>query len=130
MKPASMSLRPHGSRLGAPMAPVVHFRRRSRPASLVACPCSPQLPRHASTSREPWPTPPVWGTVTDHCSISPRLRPHMPFTDRDLEYLEGVHPPLGPVLEEILKAGRSEKVPIVSPSSGRLLHVLVMAMAP
>ena len=54
----------------------------------------------------------------------------MSFTDRDLEYLEGVHPPLGPVLEEILKAGRSEKVPIVSAASGRLLHLLVMAMAP
>ncbi len=33
-------------------------------------------------------------------------------TDRDLEYLEGVHPPLGPVLEEMLSIGRSEGVPI------------------
>src|SRR6266851_8953185 len=51
-------------------------------------------------------------------------------TDRDLEYLEGVHPPLGPILEEMLKTGRSEGVPIVSPASGRLLRVLVTALAP
>src|SRR2546429_7638207 len=51
-------------------------------------------------------------------------------TERDLEYLEGVHPPLGPVLEEMLKTGRSEGVPIVNPASGRLLRILVTAMAP
>src|SRR5260370_24896333 len=51
-------------------------------------------------------------------------------TDRDLEYLEDVHPPLGPILEEMLTIGRSEGVPIVSPASGRLLRVLVTAMAP
>src|SRR5256886_14790326 len=51
-------------------------------------------------------------------------------TERDLEYLEGVHPPLGPVLEEMLKAGRSEGVPIVNPAAGRLLRVLVTALAP
>src|SRR5260370_4689420 len=51
-------------------------------------------------------------------------------TDRDLEYLEGVHEPLGPVLEEMLKTGRSEGVPIVNPAAGRLLRVLVMALAP
>ena len=51
-------------------------------------------------------------------------------TDADLQYLEGVHAPLGPVLEEMLKTGRAEGVPIVSPASGRLLRVLVMAMAP
>jgi predicted O-methyltransferase YrrM len=51
-------------------------------------------------------------------------------TDRDLEYLEGIHPPLGPVLEEMLRTGRSEGVPIVSPAAGRLLCVLVTALAP
>src|SRR3982074_3710790 len=51
-------------------------------------------------------------------------------TDRDLEYLEGVHPPLGPVLEEMLKTGRTEGVPIVNPAAGRLLRVLVTAVAP
>src|SRR5258708_12505488 len=50
--------------------------------------------------------------------------------DRGLEYLEGVHAPLGPVLEEMLKTGRAEGVPIVSPASGRLLRVLVTALAP
>src|ERR1700736_3342227 len=51
-------------------------------------------------------------------------------TDRDLEYLEGVHAPLGPVLEEMLKTGRSEGVPIVNPAAGRLVRGLVMALAP
>ena len=51
-------------------------------------------------------------------------------TERDLEYLEGVHPPLGPVLEEMLKTGRSDGVPIVNPAAGRLLRVLVTALAP
>src|SRR4030088_1056730 len=51
-------------------------------------------------------------------------------TDRDLEYLEGVHPPLGPVLEEMLKVGRSEGVPIVSPAARQLLRALVTALAP
>ena len=51
-------------------------------------------------------------------------------TDRDLKYLEGVHPPLGPILEEMLKAGRAEGVPIVNPAAGRLLRVLVTALAP
>jgi predicted O-methyltransferase YrrM len=51
-------------------------------------------------------------------------------TDRDLQYLEGVHPPLGLILEEMLKAGRAEGVPIVNPAAGRLLHVLVAALAP
>src|SRR5438105_15744757 len=50
--------------------------------------------------------------------------------ERDLEYLQGVHPPLGPVLEEMLKSGRSEGVPIVQPAVGRLLRVLVTAVAP
>src|SRR4030088_2822014 len=51
-------------------------------------------------------------------------------TDKDLQYLEGVPAPLGPVLEEMLKTGRAEGVPIVSPASGRLLRVLVTALAP
>ena len=50
--------------------------------------------------------------------------------ERDLQYLEGVHPPLGPVLEEMLTTGRSEGVPIVNPAAGRLLRVLVTALAP
>ena len=54
----------------------------------------------------------------------------MQITDVDLQYLEGVHAPLGPVLEEMLKTGRAEGVPIVSPASGRLLRVLVTAVAP
>ena len=54
----------------------------------------------------------------------------MPTVSSDLESLEGIPPPLGPVLEEMLKTGRSEGVPIVNPASGRLLRVLVTAMAP
>ena len=54
----------------------------------------------------------------------------MQVTDVDLQYLEGVHAPLGPVLEEMLKTGRAEGVPIVSSASGRLLRVLVTAVAP
>lgn len=54
----------------------------------------------------------------------------MSFADRDLEYLEGTHAPLDPVLAEMLTTGRKEGVPIVSPASGRLLRLLVLAMAP
>src|SRR3984893_8445440 len=54
----------------------------------------------------------------------------MQVTDVDLQYLEGVHAPLGTVLEEMPKPGRAEGVPIVSPASGRLLRVLVAAVAP
>src|ERR1700686_5808703 len=54
----------------------------------------------------------------------------MLISDTDLQYLEGVHAPVGPVLEEMLKTGRAEGVPIVSPASGRLLRVLVTALAP
>src|SRR2546430_12848045 len=50
--------------------------------------------------------------------------------ERDLESLHGVHAPLGAVLEEMLKTGRSEGVPIVQPAVGRLLRVLVTALAP
>jgi predicted O-methyltransferase YrrM len=48
----------------------------------------------------------------------------------DVDYLEGIHPPMGPVLEEMLKTGRAEGVPIVQAATGRLLRVLVTAMAP
>ena len=54
----------------------------------------------------------------------------MPFADRDLEYLEGVHAPMGPVLTEMLEVGRAEKIPILQPSAGRVLRMLVMAVAP
>jgi len=54
----------------------------------------------------------------------------MSVASTDLDYLDGVHPPMGPVLEEMLKTGRSEGVPIVNPASGRLLRILVTAMAP
>lgn len=54
----------------------------------------------------------------------------MPFTDQDFEYLERAHAPLDPVLDEMLKAGRKEGIPIVRPDVGRLLRLLVMAMAP
>ena len=51
-------------------------------------------------------------------------------TDRNLDYLAGVHPPLGPILEEMLKNGRAEGIPVVNPAVGRLLRVLVTALAP
>src|SRR5947209_15015483 len=54
----------------------------------------------------------------------------MPAVSADLEYLEGATPPLGPVLEEMLKTGRSEGVPIGQSAVRRLLRVLVTAVAP
>jgi caffeoyl-CoA O-methyltransferase len=54
----------------------------------------------------------------------------VPAVETDVDYLEGAHPPLDPVLEEILRTGRSDGVPIVQPAVGRLLRVLVTAMAP
>ena len=54
----------------------------------------------------------------------------MPFTDRDLAYLEEIHSPVDPVLAEMLDSGRREGVPIVSVATGRLLRVLVLALAP
>ena len=54
----------------------------------------------------------------------------MPAVEADLDYLEAAHPPLDPVLAEMLRTGRSEGVPIVQPAVGRLLRVLVTAMAP
>jgi predicted O-methyltransferase YrrM len=54
----------------------------------------------------------------------------MAFADRDLEYLEGVHAPMGPVLSEMLEVGRAEKIPILQASSGRFLRTLVTALKP
>ncbi|HEY9286713.1 MAG TPA: O-methyltransferase [Candidatus Dormibacteraeota bacterium] len=54
----------------------------------------------------------------------------MPFAERDLEYLEQTHTPADGVLAEMLKRGREEGIPIVSPASGRLLRVLVLALGP
>ncbi|GAC1479432.1 MAG: O-methyltransferase [Candidatus Dormibacteria bacterium] len=54
----------------------------------------------------------------------------MPFTDRDLEYLDGVHAPMGLVLAEMLEVGRLEKIPILQPAAGRFLRTLVTALAP
>jgi len=54
----------------------------------------------------------------------------MSFTDRDVDYLDQVHAPVDAVLAEMLAAGRKEGIPIVSPASGRLLRVLVLALAP
>jgi caffeoyl-CoA O-methyltransferase len=54
----------------------------------------------------------------------------MAFADRDLEYLEGLHAPMGPVLTEMLEVGRAEKIPILQVSSGRFLRTLITALAP
>jgi predicted O-methyltransferase YrrM len=54
----------------------------------------------------------------------------MAFADRDLEYLEGVHAPMGPVLSEMLEVGRAEKIPILQASSGRFLRTLTTALKP
>jgi predicted O-methyltransferase YrrM len=54
----------------------------------------------------------------------------MPFGDLDLAYLEEAHTPIDAVLGEMLRNGRKENVPIVQPSVGRLLRVLVTALAP
>jgi predicted O-methyltransferase YrrM len=45
--------------------------------------------------------------------------------DRDLDYLERIHPPLDPVADELEKSGRGEGVPIVDRDSGRFLALLV-----
>jgi caffeoyl-CoA O-methyltransferase len=54
----------------------------------------------------------------------------MPFSARDVEYLETAHEPPSPVLQEMLEQGRAEDIPIVRPAAGRLLHVLVTALKP
>ncbi len=48
----------------------------------------------------------------------------------DLEYLEGIHAPLGAVLEEMLRTGRAESIPVVRPAVGRFLKVAVAASKP
>ena len=53
-----------------------------------------------------------------------------PAPDRDRAYLEGVHGQMDPVLEEMLREGRAESIPVVQPAVGRLLRVLVTAHAP
>ena len=45
--------------------------------------------------------------------------------DRDLDYLERIHPPLDPVAEKLEKSGRGEGIPIVDRDSGRFLALLV-----
>jgi caffeoyl-CoA O-methyltransferase len=54
----------------------------------------------------------------------------MPFADRDLDYLEKVHPALDAVATEMLAAGRAESIPIVQMPVARLLHVVVAAVRP
>ncbi len=48
--------------------------------------------------------------------------------DRDLEYLERIHPTLDHVADELESQGRSEGIPIVDRESGRLLALLVSAI--
>ena len=45
--------------------------------------------------------------------------------ERDLTYLEGLHPQLDPVAAELEKSGRGESIPIVDREVGRFLSVLV-----
>jgi caffeoyl-CoA O-methyltransferase len=54
----------------------------------------------------------------------------MPFGDRDLDYLEKVHPALDAVATELVAAGRAESIPIVQMPVARLLHVVVAAVRP
>jgi caffeoyl-CoA O-methyltransferase len=54
----------------------------------------------------------------------------MPFGERDLDYLEKVHPALDAVASEMLAVGRAESIPIVQMPVARLLHVVVAAVRP
>ncbi len=54
----------------------------------------------------------------------------MPFGDRDLDYLENMHPALDAVATEMLAAGRAESIPIVQMPVARFLHVVVAAVRP
>jgi caffeoyl-CoA O-methyltransferase len=54
----------------------------------------------------------------------------MPFGERDLDYLEKVHPALDAVASEMLAVGRAESIPIVQMPVARLLHVVVAALRP
>jgi len=48
--------------------------------------------------------------------------------ERDLEYLERIHPSIDDVLAEIERHGRDEGVPIVDRETGRLLSVMTSCM--
>jgi len=50
--------------------------------------------------------------------------------ERDLDYLESVHPALDAVATELEKVGRSQSIPIVDRETGRFLSVLVSALQP
>jgi caffeoyl-CoA O-methyltransferase len=54
----------------------------------------------------------------------------MPFGDRDLDYLEKVHPALDAVATEMLAAGQAEGIPIVPVPVARFLRVVVAAVRP
>jgi caffeoyl-CoA O-methyltransferase len=54
----------------------------------------------------------------------------MPFGDRDLDYLEKVHPALDAVATEMLAAGQAEGIPIVRVPVARFLRVVVAAVRP
>lgn len=48
--------------------------------------------------------------------------------ERDLDYLERIHPPTDELMSELERFGRSQGVPIVDRESGRFLAVLVSAI--
>ena len=50
--------------------------------------------------------------------------------ERDLDYLERVHPTLDAVATELENVGRSQSIPIVDRETGRFLSVLVSALQP
>ena len=50
--------------------------------------------------------------------------------ERDLDYLERVHPALDAVATDLEKVGRSQSIPIVDRETGRFLSVLVSAVQP
>jgi caffeoyl-CoA O-methyltransferase len=54
----------------------------------------------------------------------------MPLGDRDLDYLEKVHPALDAVATEMLAAGQAEGIPIVQVPVARFLRVVVAAVRP
>jgi predicted O-methyltransferase YrrM len=47
--------------------------------------------------------------------------------ERDLDYLERVHPPIDEVATDLERSGRGEDIPIVDRDSGRFLSLLVRA---
>jgi predicted O-methyltransferase YrrM len=50
--------------------------------------------------------------------------------ERDLDYLENLHPAPDPVLAEVERRGREDDIPIVDRETGRFLGVLVRALRP